>query len=157
MHTRVAETSLQCSADLFFKFFKETACRLPEVCGDIVQKIELADRNTSWIDVVGSRKRIYFTPSPGASENVKYEVEGIDDSSKKISYNVLEGSMLQLYKTFKVTFEVTVFEVTAASTAKWTIIYDKLDPSYKDPDVYIGLLLTVNNEVNNCLRYCCEV
>ncbi|CAK7351765.1 unnamed protein product [Dovyalis caffra] len=152
MPSRVVETPLQCSTDDFFKFFKEKAFRLTDVCGEIVQKIELADGNNSWVDVVGSRKRIYITPSPGASENIKYEVEGIDNSSRKISYNVLQGAMLQFYKTFKVTFEVTV-----ASTAKWTIEYEKLDSSNEDPDVYTGLLTTVNNNVNTYILYGGEV
>ncbi|CAK7351059.1 unnamed protein product, partial [Dovyalis caffra] len=139
-------------AQVYMEQIMEKAFRLTDVCGEIVQKIELADGNNSWVDVVGSRKRIYITPSPGASENIKYEVEGIDNSSRKISYNVLQGAMLQFYKTFKVTFEVT-----AASTAKWTIEYEKLDPSNKDPDVYTGLLNTVNNNVNTYIRYGGEV
>ncbi|CAK7351023.1 unnamed protein product [Dovyalis caffra] len=152
MASRVVETPLQCSTDLFFKFFKEKAFRLTDVCGEIVQKIELADGNKSWVDVVGSRKRIYITPSPGASENIKYEVQAVDNSNNKILYKVLQGAMLHLYKNFVVTFEVT-----AASTAKWTIQYEKLDPSNKDPDVYTGLLGTVNNNVNTYIRYGGEV
>ncbi|CAK7351061.1 unnamed protein product [Dovyalis caffra] len=156
MPTRVAETPLDCSTDLFFKLFKEKAFRLTDVCGAIVQKIELVDGTSSWVDVVGTRKRIYFTPSPARNhlylENIMYEVQAVDNSNNKIVYKVLQGAMLHLYKNVVVTFEVT-----AASTAKWTIQYEKLDPSNKDPDVYTGLLGTVNNNVNTYIRYGGEV
>jgi hypothetical protein len=60
---------------------------------------------------------------------------------------LLEGSLLQLYDNFTVTLQVT-----SASTAKWTIEYQKKKPTSEDPDFYLKLFPTINATVDIYLR-----
>lgn len=62
--------------------------------------------------------------------------------------------MLLVYSSFMVTLEVT-----AGSTAKWTIEYVKKDAAADDAGVYAGLLANLNYKVNkyileNCIPPC---
>ncbi|KAJ6999552.1 hypothetical protein D5086_007858 [Populus alba] len=147
---KVVETPIQCSTDAFYKFFKKQANFLPNVCGSVVQTIGLADGNKSWVNTVGSRKVIEILSSESCrdtAEKIKYVVESVDDRSRKITYKVLEGALLQQYESFSVTLQVT-----SSSTAKWTINYQKKDPASENPDFYLQLLPTVNATVDIYLR-----
>ncbi|XP_011037699.1 PREDICTED: kirola-like [Populus euphratica] len=147
---KVVETPIQCSTTAFYKFFKKQANFLPNVCGSIVQTVGLADGNKSWVNTVGSRKVIEILSADSCrdtAEKFKYIVEAVDDRSRKITYKLLEGSLLQLYDNFTVTLQVT-----SASTAKWTIEYQKKKPTSEDPDFYLNLFPTINATVDIYLR-----
>lgn len=147
---KVVETPIQCSTGSFYKFFKKQASLLPSVCGAVVQTVGLADGNRSWVNTVGSRKVIEILAAESCSdtaEKFKYVVEAVDDRARKITYKVLEGSLLQLYDSFTVTLQVT-----SASTARWTVEYVKKDPSSEDPDFYLQLFRTINATVDIYLR-----
>uniref|UniRef100_A0A6N2KY52 Bet v I/Major latex protein domain-containing protein n=1 Tax=Salix viminalis TaxID=40686 RepID=A0A6N2KY52_SALVM len=149
--TKVIETRIQCSTGSFYKFFKKQASMLPSVCGAIVQTIGLADGNRSWVNTVGSRKVIEILAADSCAadtaEKFKYVVDAVDDRAKKITYKVLEGSLLQTYDSFTVTLQVT-----SGSTAKWTVEYVKKDPRGEDPDFYLDLFRTINATVDVYLR-----
>ncbi|KAJ6706868.1 POLYKETIDE CYCLASE/DEHYDRASE AND LIPID TRANSPORT SUPERFAMILY PROTEIN [Salix viminalis] len=148
--TKVIETRIQCSTGSFYKFFKKQASLLPSVCGAIVQTVGLADGNRSWVNTVGSRKVIEILAADSCAdtaEKFKYVVDAVDDRAKKITYKVLEGSLLQTYDSFTVTLQVT-----SGSTAKWTVEYVKKDPCGEDPDFYLDLFRTINATVDVYLR-----
>ncbi|KAJ6722225.1 POLYKETIDE CYCLASE/DEHYDRASE AND LIPID TRANSPORT SUPERFAMILY PROTEIN [Salix koriyanagi] len=147
---KVVETPIQCSTEAFYKFFKKQAKLLPSVCGAVVHTIGLADGNRSWVNTVGSRKVIEILSADSTSdtaEKFKYVVEAVDDRSRKITYKLLEGSLLQLYDSFTVTLQVTT-----GNTAKWTVEYVKKNPSNEDPDFYLDLFRTINATVDIYLR-----
>ncbi|KAH8512093.1 hypothetical protein H0E87_009337 [Populus deltoides] len=115
-----------------------------------LETIGLVDSNKSWVNTVGSRKVIEILSAESCrdtAEKFKYIVEAIDDRSRKITYKLLEGSLLQLYDNFTVTLQVT-----SASTAKWTIEYQKKKPTSEDPDFYLKLFPTINATVDIYLR-----
>ncbi|KAF9683418.1 hypothetical protein SADUNF_Sadunf04G0011600 [Salix dunnii] len=147
---KVVETPIQCSTGAFYKLFKKQAYFLPSVCGAVVQTIGLADGNRSWVNTVGSRKVIEILSADSCgdtAEKFKYVVEAVDDRSRKITYKLLEGSLLQLYDSFTVTLQVT-----SGSTVKWTVEYVKKNPSNEDPNFYLNLFPTINATVDIYLR-----
>ncbi|KAJ6397076.1 hypothetical protein OIU77_022004 [Salix suchowensis] len=147
---KVIETPIQCSTGSFYKFFKKQASMLPSVCGAVVQTVALADGNRSWVNTVGSRKVIEILAADSCrdtAEKFKYVVEAVDDRARKITYKLLEGSLLQSYDSFTVTLQVT-----SGSTAKWTVEYVKKDLSSGDPDFYLDLFRTINATVDIYLR-----
>ncbi|CAK7327816.1 unnamed protein product [Dovyalis caffra] len=133
--SEVLEIPFECSTDAFFKFFKEEANKLHRTSDD--KKV---------VNNTDSGKWIFFNPTD-TSETIKYKVIAIDEVSKNITFEVLEGEMMQFYKNFTVTLEVT-----ADSTAKWTIEYVKIDPDKPNSDVSFELLRHLSIAVNAYIK-----
>ncbi|KAH8517226.1 hypothetical protein H0E87_005248, partial [Populus deltoides] len=80
------------------------------------------------------------------TEVIKVHVDAIDNSSKKITYEVLDGPILQWYTPFRVTLES--LEIADGSAVKWTLQYEKKDGTIGEPGCYAGLLPNINHAVS---------
>lgn len=63
----------------------------------------------------------------------KEKVEAVDMENKLVSYSVIEGEILNLYKNFKATLHVT--SKGEGSLVKWTLQYDKASDEVPEPDL----------------------
>ncbi|KAJ6396814.1 hypothetical protein OIU77_021777 [Salix suchowensis] len=144
IHRKVVETPLHCSHSVFYEVFRTEANLLPTVSPRNVKRIELVCPTTSWVDKVGSRKRVHF--DEGGLESFNDEVVAIDREAHKITYRVLEGNlMMQLYHSFVATLEVK------PGTAKWTIEFQKKNELCPDPDIYLQRLDSVSKDLDRYL------
>ncbi|KAF9683626.1 hypothetical protein SADUNF_Sadunf04G0033400 [Salix dunnii] len=138
------QTQIHCNEIVFYQFFMRKANLLPAVSPCNVKKIELVDGTISWDTTVGTRKLIHFCED--GAEYFKDEAVEIDYQANKITYKVLEGTMMQFYDSFKATLEVQT------GTAKWTIEFQKKSESCPDPDIYLRRLDHVNKDLDRHLR-----
>ena len=67
----------------------------------------------------------------------KVLTEAIDDAAKIITFTILDGDLLQLYKSFKATLSVS------DGLAKWSIEYEKATILSPPPQLYVPLAVTV--------------
>ncbi|KAG5247015.1 hypothetical protein OIU76_029244 [Salix suchowensis] len=134
------QTPIRSNHVVFYEFFIGGSKLLPAVSPRNVKKIELVYPTTSWETKVGSLKRVQF--DEGGLEYFKDEAVEVDHEAKKVTYRVLEGTMMQHYHSFKATLEVT------SGTAKWTVEFVKKSPSSPDPDHYLHLLDSVDQDVD---------
>uniref|UniRef100_A0A6N2KYN1 Bet v I/Major latex protein domain-containing protein n=1 Tax=Salix viminalis TaxID=40686 RepID=A0A6N2KYN1_SALVM len=138
------QTPIQSNHAVFYEFFRTEANLLPTVSPRNVKKIELVDPTTTWETEVGSRKRVQY--DEGGLEYFKDEAVEVDLKAKKVTYRVLEGTMMHLYHSFEATLEVT------PGTAKWTVEFQKKNELCPDPDHYLHLLDSVDKDVDDHLQ-----
>lgn len=80
------------------------------------------------------------------AEYFKDEAVEIDCQANKITYKVLEGTMMQFYDSFKSTLEVK------PGTATWTIEFQNKSESCPGPDnYYLQLLDSIDKDVDDYL------
>ncbi|KAJ6767015.1 POLYKETIDE CYCLASE/DEHYDRASE AND LIPID TRANSPORT SUPERFAMILY PROTEIN [Salix purpurea] len=137
------QTTIRSNHVVFYEFFIRGSKLLPAVSPRNVKKIELVDGTTSWETKVGSRKRVQF--DEGGLEYFKDEAVEVDHKAKKVTYRVLEGTMMHLYHSFEATLEVT------PGTAKWTVEFVKKSPMCPDPDHHLQILDSVDHDVDDHL------
>ena len=64
-------------------------------------------------------------------------IEAIDDAAKIITFSILEGDLLKVYKSFKVTLSVS------DGLAKWSFEYEKSTILSPPPQLYVPLAVTL--------------
>lgn len=78
----------------------------------------------------------------GVPMTAKVQTAAIDDGGKSIKFEVLEGDVLVLYKSFKVTLAVS------EGWAKWSLEFEGATILTPPPDLYLPLALTVSTLVD---------
>lgn len=65
----------------------------------------------------------------------KEKVEVADDANKLVSYSVIDGEMVNLYKTFKPTLQVT--PNGDGSLVNWSLEFEKVNAEVPEPDLIL--------------------
>ncbi|MEI4856049.1 hypothetical protein, partial [Klebsiella pneumoniae] len=70
----------------------------------------------------------------GKASIAKEEIVSIDEEDKSVTFKVIEGHLLEEFKS--VVFRVHVDTKGEDNLVTWTIDYEKLNESVKDPTAY---------------------
>ncbi|RDX90326.1 MLP-like protein 43, partial [Mucuna pruriens] len=76
----------------------------------------------------------------------KEVVEGIDRKNNKISFKVLEGDLLGLYKSMKINIQVTPKE--KGSVVHWVLEYEKQDDHIPDPHTLLQMAVEMSTKMD---------
>lgn len=74
----------------------------------------------------------YDTGSP-IVKSAKEKIEELDETKKKVAYSVIDGDMMQYYKSFKASLEVIPKE--EGSLVKWLCEFEKASEEVPNPDI----------------------
>ncbi|XVE92014.1 hypothetical protein REPUB_Repub01dG0060700 [Reevesia pubescens] len=136
------QIGIKSSADKFYDIFRNKMHLMPKICpqefkdGKVVQG--------DWKSVGSIREWIYA--AAGNTENIKETIEAIDDESKTMTFNMLDGDLLNYYNTFK-----PIVNVTASgqgSLVKWTLEYEKKNESIPAPTKYKDFLVGWSKKID---------
>ncbi|KAK6125408.1 hypothetical protein DH2020_040835 [Rehmannia glutinosa] len=131
--TLVATSPIKCAADKFYNFFKLNMNELVKIFPLAFTGVEVLEGEEGTVGCVKRWK--YIIGGIPVSATVKIEV--IDDAAKSITFAVLEGDVLLLYKSFKATLTVS------EGSAQWTISFEKSTILTPPPELYIPLVITI--------------
>ena len=73
-------------------------------------------------------------------------VEAIDRENNKITFKVLEGDLLEHYKSFR--FIIHVVQQKEGSVVHWTMEYEKLKGHIPDPHSLLQLAIEVSKDID---------
>ncbi|CAA3000340.1 MLP 34 [Olea europaea subsp. europaea] len=129
---------IQSSADKFYDFFKNHMSDLVNVFPATFKSVQLIEGEEG---SVGSVKLWNYVLG-GISMTAKVKVEAINDEERSITFAVVEGNLLQLYKSYNTT-------LTASNgSVKWSIEYEKAIETVPIPDIYVTLSVEVSKAVD---------
>jgi len=94
---------------------------------------------------------LYWRTKEGKVSVVKEMVEDIDKEKKKISFRVIEGELLQHYKSFKIMIQLTPKQ--KGSTVHCVFEYQKQKDHIPDPHAILQITLDINNKINAYLTH----
>ena len=81
----------------------------------------------------------------GKASIAKEEIVTIDEEDKSVTFKVVEGHLLEEFKS--VVFRVHVDTKGEDNSVTWTIDYEKLNESVKDPTSYLDFFLSVTRDI----------
>ncbi|KAL3510570.1 hypothetical protein ACH5RR_029971 [Cinchona calisaya] len=139
----VSQIEVKSNADVFHEIFAYKPHHLANAFPDIVHSFSLL--KGAW-GTVGSVVFGTYTLE-GKKNMVKATIDAVDDSTKLITYKVIEGDLMKLYKTISVTLQVDTHGDEKFVT--WTMEYLKLSPSIPDPNSLMDLALTITKGIEN--------
>ncbi|KAL1569807.1 MLP-like protein 43 isoform X3 [Salvia divinorum] len=131
--TLVASSPIKCPADKFYNFFKFNLTDIVKIFPAVYNSAEVTEGE---LGVVGCITTWTYTIG-GVGMSMKVLTEVIDDATKTMKLTVLEGDVLQLYKSFACTLGVS------EGSAKWTIEYEKTTILSPPPEIYVPVLVTL--------------
>ncbi|KAI3908487.1 hypothetical protein MKX01_009289 [Papaver californicum] len=106
-----------CSADQFYGFLKNDMTKLPQVAPHIFKSFQILAGDGKNAGTVRLSKIAMGTSH---EEMVKDKVEAVDDESRTVTVNVIDGDILRMYPKFEYTLAVTP-AVTQGARAKLLI------------------------------------
>jgi len=75
-------------------------------------------------------------------------IEAVDETNKSVTmvtYEVIEGDLMQLYKSFVITVHVDTRGTNNLGT--WTFQYEKLNDAFGDPHSVMDLCVNVTKDI----------
>ncbi|KAJ9153086.1 hypothetical protein P3X46_026570 [Hevea brasiliensis] len=135
------QTQIKSSGDKFYENLRSKAYLIPKICPEIVKDIQVLQGD--W-ETMGSVR--LWTYVAGNCEKLKETVEAVDDKTRSITFKMLEGEIVNYYKTYKPTLQVTT--MGQVTLAKWTVEYEKNDEHIPPPHRYLELLHNLNKAID---------
>ncbi|KAL3501899.1 hypothetical protein ACH5RR_036348 [Cinchona calisaya] len=137
----VSQIEIKSDGDLFYELFRQKPHHLSNVSPDTFQGVELHEGE--W-GVMGS---VFFSnyTLDGKEEVAKTIIEAVDEEKRSVTYKVIEGHLLESYKTLSITIQADIHGESNLVT--WTIDYEKLNETIPDPNKLIDSALKVTKEI----------
>ncbi|CDP20847.1 unnamed protein product [Coffea canephora] len=142
--TLEAEIRIKFDPDEYFHTFAGKAHQLPSLCSDKMHGIDVHEGD--W-KTTGSVKLLTYAID-GKVETVKERI-GVDEENRTITYEVLEGHILEQYKTYKAKFQV--ISKGDSNFAKWGIEYENFSENERPPFHYLQWLVHAAKDVDASL------
>ncbi|KAE8730090.1 MLP-like protein 28 [Hibiscus syriacus] len=84
----------------------------------------------------------------GKPKTVKDEIEAVDPDKNLITFRVLEGDILEEYKSFAVTIQASPKSGGTGSVVHWTLEYEKLHDGVDHPEDLLEFVKEVSNAID---------
>ncbi|XAR72232.1 hypothetical protein NMG60_11018802 [Bertholletia excelsa] len=72
-------------------------------------------------------------------------IEAIDEENKSVTFKVIEGDLIELYKTFIATVHVDT--KGDKNLVTWTFEYEKLNEGVEDPTTLLDWVVTLTKDI----------
>ncbi|CDP21915.1 unnamed protein product [Coffea canephora] len=137
----VFQIEIKSNGDVFHELFKNKPYEVSSISPDIVHGCEL--HHGDW-GTVGSI--IFWTYTHDGQKKVAKEIiESIDKEKKSVTFKVIEGDLLKLYKSFIITVQVENHGQN--NLVIWTLQYEKLNHSVPDPTTIADLATKLTKDI----------
>ncbi|KAL2522406.1 Polyketide cyclase/dehydrase and lipid transport superfamily protein [Forsythia ovata] len=133
-----ATTEIKSSADKFYGFFRNNLSDLVNIFPANFKSVQILEGEEGSVGCV----ELWNYVIVGISVTAKVKFEAINDGERSITYTVLDGDVLQLYKSFKATITVT------DGSVKWFIEYEKALEIAPIPEAYAALAIAASKVVD---------
>ncbi|KAK1374656.1 Major latex [Heracleum sosnowskyi] len=137
----VSSVEVKSCADVFHEIFRHRPHTISEMSPTKVKACDLHEGD--W-GTVGSVICWNYTLD-GKEKATKEIIEAIDEEKKSVKFKVIEGDLLELYKTFSLTCHVDTDG--EKNLATWTMEYEKLNDSVEDPHTLMEFCLHVTKDI----------
>nr|XP_004237031.1 kirola-like [Solanum lycopersicum] len=123
----VSEINIKCDGDVFYEVYRQRPHHISTMSPNKVQNVDVHEDGK---EVVG-----------------KERVEEIDEEKKMMKKRIIEGDILEYYKSFYVTIHVETKGENNLVT--WILEYEKKNVNVPDPHTLVELLLNVTKDIEN--------
>ncbi|KAL7132271.1 hypothetical protein ABFS83_12G061400 [Erythranthe nasuta] len=139
----VSGTNIKSDGDVFHEIFRVRPHHISNMSPDVVQNVDLHDGE--W-GTVGSVIFWHYTHD-GKECVAKDIIEAIDEEKRLVTFDMVEGDLMELYKTFKATVHVDT--VGEDNLVTWTFDYEKLNEDVTEPHTLMDLCLKMTKDIES--------
>ncbi|KAL3654491.1 hypothetical protein CASFOL_004172 [Castilleja foliolosa] len=137
----VSQTNIKSDGDVFHEIFRERPHHIPNMCPAHIQKCDVHEGDFGQVGSV-----IFWNYTHDGKECVAKEIiEAIDEENKSVTFKVIEGDLMELYKSFKLIVHVDT--TGEDNLVTWTLVYEKLHGDVPDPHTLMDFCLKVTKDI----------
>ncbi|KAF2295410.1 hypothetical protein GH714_032799 [Hevea brasiliensis] len=133
------QIGIKTTPDKFYSFFKNNMPRFPQMFQSNIKSFEVVGGGEVKTGSITSWKYC-LDGSPVMGGKVRFET--MDDARKTFVFDVVEGDVLKVYKSFKAKVEI------GSDCVKWTLEYEKTNNDIPNPDAYLGLAAKISKGID---------
>ncbi|XP_026387405.1 major latex protein 146-like [Papaver somniferum] len=139
------KTEVHCSADKYYSMYKHEVTELPKIMPFVYGDIQVIEGDGV---SVGSVKQWNYVLE-GKPHCVKEKVTEMDDEKRRITHDLFEGEVMNVYKKFAVTLHVKPKKGDIeGNVVKWSVEYEKLNEDSPTPLSYLDVLDKITRDLN---------
>ncbi|XP_047309677.1 kirola-like [Impatiens glandulifera] len=137
----VKQVEIKSDGDVFHELFRFKPHHISKMSPTNVQNVDLHEGDWGTIGSV----IIWNYTHDGKEKVAKERIEAIDEVKKSVTFNVIEGDLLELYKIFIFTVHVDTHGENNLVT--WTVEYEKLNEDVEDPTLMLDICIAVTKDI----------
>ncbi|KAK1380614.1 Kirola [Heracleum sosnowskyi] len=138
----VSQTNIKSSGDVFHDLLRHQ----PHQISDISSHIQSCDLHDGEWGTEGSIISWNYVHD-GKAKVAKDLIEVIDEEKKLITWKVIEGDLLEVYNSFKITAHVETEGEDDIVT--WTLEYEKPHEDVEDPHTLMDFFISVTKDIES--------
>ncbi|KAL8035004.1 hypothetical protein ABFX02_12G068600 [Erythranthe guttata] len=137
----VSQIKIKLDGDVFHELVRERPHHISDMSPVNVQNCDLQEGQWGTVGSV-----IYWNYTHDGEKRVaKNIIHTIDEEKKLVTFEIVEGDMMKLYKTFKLSVHVDT--IGEDNLVTWTAEYEKLSEDIPDPHTFMELCLKCTNDI----------
>nr|ACH72969.1 major latex-like protein [Panax ginseng]4REH_A Chain A, Major latex-like protein [Panax ginseng]4REI_A Chain A, Major latex-like protein [Panax ginseng]4REJ_A Chain A, Major latex-like protein [Panax ginseng] len=137
----ICQTGIKSDGDVFHELFGTRPHHVPNITPANIQGCDLHEGEFGKVGSVV----IWNYSIDGNAMIAKEEIVAIDEEDKSVTFKVVEGHLFEEFKS--IVFSVHVDTKGEDNLVTWSIDYEKLNESVKDPTSYLDFLLSVTRDI----------
>ncbi|MDK0835615.1 MLP family protein [Clostridium perfringens] len=126
---------------VFYEIFMYRLYLISEMSPVNIQGVDLLEGN--W-GTVGSVIFFKYTID-GKEKTAKDIVEAIDEETKSVTFKIVEGDLMELYKTFIIIVQVDT--KGEHNSVTWTFHYEKLKEDVEEPNTLMDFCIEITKDI----------
>ncbi|CAA3014382.1 kirola-like [Olea europaea subsp. europaea] len=138
-----AQIEIRAGGDVFHELFRYKPHQIPNMSPTTIQRCDL--HQGEW-GTVGSVIFWNYTHE-GKQKVAKEVIEAIDIEKRSVTFKIIEGDLMELYKAFKASFHVETNGDVDLVT--WTFEYEKLNDDIEDPLSLLGVSIKLTKDIES--------
>ncbi|KAJ9549043.1 hypothetical protein OSB04_021586 [Centaurea solstitialis] len=138
---RAVQVEIKSNGDVFHELWKANPHHIPNLTPSTIQNCQI---HGGEVGTVGS-VLFWNYVHDGKDSIAKTLIEEISEEKKSVTLKVLEGDLLELYKTF--VLHIHVDKHGSNNLVTWTVEYEKLNTNIPDPDSLMDFYKKVTKDI----------
>ncbi|XP_074555884.1 MLP-like protein 423 [Curcuma longa] len=125
------DVEVKSSTDKMWEAIRDSTKLFPKIFPELYESIETVEGDGK---SAGTIRLLKYAPGVKILTFAKERIDLADDENKHVSYTVIDGEIVSLYKTFRAILKVE--GKGEGSVVKWCIEYEKVNEEVPDPDPF---------------------
>ncbi|AAD55504.1 Unknown protein [Arabidopsis thaliana] len=141
------EVEIKASAKKFHHMFTERPHHVSKATPDKIHGCELHEGDWGKVGSIVIWKYVH----DGKLTVGKNKIEAVDPEKNLITFKVLEGDLMNEYKSFAFTLQVTPKQGESGSIAHWHLEYEKISEEVAHPETLLQFCVEISKEIDEHL------
>ncbi|MFQ6629508.1 hypothetical protein Gotur_006590 [Gossypium turneri] len=139
-----ADVEIKASPEQFHEMFAHKPHHVHHTCYDKIQGCDLHEGEWGKVGTIVHWSYVH----DGKAKKAKELVEAVDPDKNLVTFRVVEGDLLEEYKSFVITIQVSPKSEGSGSVVHWTLEYEKLHGGIAHPETLLQFVQDVSKDID---------